>query len=485
MTPPLLTPHWVAQALGISVRAGTSTNTPFQSLTTDSRKIVPGCLFVAIAGENFDGNSFVGQALAQGARGAICRRGAVDAIEISRKYPEAFVFEAADSLAAFRTLAAAWRREFQLPLALVAGSAGKTTTKELLAALLRGAFGEILRTQGSNNGFVGIPLTLMDLSPRHRAAVIEVGIDEPGTMVQHMELVAPDVSVITSIGPEHLEKLIDVDTVAREEGLAFEKTLARPNGRIAVNLDDPRIEPWLQRTPRARRLGFSLLRASAEDILKGTILPAPAPAKDAGPSLLRVEGAGISAEFPLPLPGRHNALNLLGAIATARLLGAEAPAMLKGLASFESPEGRSQVRALKGGIQVLCDYYNSQPPSLTAALELLGELSQRLAPGAPRWACLADMNELGPDELRFHREMAPKILALRIEHVLLHGYKMHALADELKSRGYRGDLRHFESREELAKALAAEATGPSIVLIKGSHSMKMEEVWHRIEAAHP
>ncbi|MDR3607899.1 MAG: UDP-N-acetylmuramoyl-tripeptide--D-alanyl-D-alanine ligase [Oligoflexia bacterium] len=468
-----LTPRLLSDILEIplSQAPNNTLDIPFTSVTTDSRKVTPGCLFVAIPGDHFDGNDFVDKSLAQGAHGVLCRQGAVKTSASS----QAFIFEAADSLAAFRRLSAAWRARFQIPIAMVAGSAGKTTTKELLAAILSGSFGEgkVLKTQGSNNGFVGIPITLMDLNAEHRAAVIEVGIDEPGSMAQHLNIVKPVVSVLTSIGPEHLEKLIDVATVAHEEGLAFE-TAIREGGKIAVNMDDPFIEPWFKKAPPERRLAYSLKLPASQELLHGEL--------SSDGASLQVEGAGISASFPLPLPGQHNAMNLLGAIATARLLGLDANAMLSGLKNFVAAEGRSQVRELRDRVHVLCDYYNSQPKSLTAAVDLLGELAARLAPGGERWACLGDMLELGPEELRFHREIAPKILALKLEHVLLFGERMKALQNELLQKGYAGDLRHFESRDALAGALTSEIKGPATVLIKGSRGMKMEEVWKRLES---
>jgi UDP-N-acetylmuramoyl-tripeptide--D-alanyl-D-alanine ligase len=453
---------------------------PYTAIVTDSRKIVPGCLFVAIPGDTFDGNDFVVKALAQGASAALCRTGTAAKAGIDPRAPGAWLFEVPDTVEAFRKVAASWRKTFEIPLALVGGSAGKTTTKELLAALLGGAWGAdaVLKTQGSNNGFVGIPITLMGLAPRHRAAVIEVGIDEPGSMIRHCEMVEPTVSLLTSIGAEHLEKLIDLDTVAREEGVAFEHALASRSGRVVVNRDDPRIAPWFKKAPAERRLGFSLTEPASADSLRGTVEG----------SELAVEGAGFiqpGARFPLPLPGRHNACNLLGAIAAAHAMGIRPAQMLEGIRSFTPSEGRSQVREPAPGIRVLCDYYNSQPPSLAAALELMAELShpRPAQPASIRWACLGDMLELGPRELEFHREIAPRILALGTEHVLLFGERMKALADELEKIGFSGDLRHFSGREELAQALISGLQRPALVLIKGSRGMKMEEVWRPLEAS--
>jgi UDP-N-acetylmuramoyl-tripeptide--D-alanyl-D-alanine ligase len=216
---PVLSPSFVAHALGLTLPGVLSTQA-FSSVASDSRKIQPGCLFVALRGEKFDGHDFILQAIEGGARGVICRRDFARPAGSAAKF-----FPVEDTLAAYRRLAGAWRREYPIPVVAVAGSVGKTTTKELLTAILRGKWDDVLKTQGSQNGFVGIPLTLLELTPPHGAAVIEVGIDETGAMEKHIQLVQPSVAVLTAIGPEHLEKLHDIPTVAREEGLALSHTV--------------------------------------------------------------------------------------------------------------------------------------------------------------------------------------------------------------------------------------------------------------------
>ncbi|MEO5969785.1 MAG: Mur ligase family protein, partial [Bdellovibrionia bacterium] len=212
---------------------------PFTGVFTDSRKTEPGSLFVALKGDNYDGHDFIEKAVSNGARGVLCQRG--HSITGSK---DAYLFYVEDPLRAYRRFAAAWRKEFSIPVIAVAGSAGKTTTKELLAAILQGKWKNILKTQGSQNGFVGIPMTLLEMRTHHEAAIIEVGIDEVGAMEQHMALVSPGYSILTSIGPEHLENLIDVPTVAREEGIALSH-VARGEGTVAIYLDDPWIRPHL------------------------------------------------------------------------------------------------------------------------------------------------------------------------------------------------------------------------------------------------
>jgi UDP-N-acetylmuramoyl-tripeptide--D-alanyl-D-alanine ligase len=309
----------------------------------------------------------------------------------------------------------------------------------------------------------------MELRPDHQAAVIEIGIDEIGAMEKHAELVAPTAALLTSIGPEHLEKLKDVPTVAREEAVLLRK-VAASGGIVAVNLDDPYIRPLWDELPGPRKIGYALGDGPTP---KGSIYH----------GRLTRNGLSISGqadfELPLPLPGRHNAMNLLGVASLAHAMGLSPAEILSGLTNFRGADGRSQVRELPGGPTVICDYYNASPPSVAAGLDLLAELS---GGRRARFACLADMLELGSEEERFHRELAPRIITQRVENVFLFGQRMLGLADELRKRGFAGRLEHFPTRPDLARALAESARKGDVVLIKGSHSMKMEEVFQALQS---
>lgn len=255
---PQLTAEFVYDALGFSrtkQRNHHAGMPPFTRAITDSRKIEPGCLFVALAGESFDGHDFIPQAIAKGARGVICRK----STQVTPQ-KDFCIFPVDDTLQAYRALGAAWRKQFSLPVVVVAGAVGKTSTKEILSAVLRGRFPSVLRTQGSQNGFVGIPMTLLELAPEHGAAVIEVGIDEIGAMDAHMKIVGAQAAVLTLIAPEHLEKLLDIPTVAREEGIAL-TTVAATGGLVAINLDDPWNAPT---STRSKPAAASATRSAAQ-----------------------------------------------------------------------------------------------------------------------------------------------------------------------------------------------------------------------------
>lgn len=468
---PSLTPEFVRQALGSAPGSDRPAQdpSPFTGVTTDSRKAAPGCLFVALPGEKFDGHDFIAQALKAGARGVLCRT------DYAGDTGSAALFRVADPVAGFRQLAAAWRRQFRIPVICVAGSHGKTTTKEILASMLGGRYARILKTQASQNGFLGIPMTLLELRPEHEAAVVEVGIDEIGAMQSHLEVVEPTLAVLTAIGPEHLERLRDVPTVAREEGLALTRT-AKAGGFVAIALDDPWIAPHFEALPAtANKLGYSLLPGpSGPRLLRGEI--------GALLDTLTVQGGGFTKPeiFTLPLPGAHNAMNLLSAIALARAMDLSGEQIRRGIARFEGAEGRSQVREIAPKTPVLCDYYNANPASTRAALELLSQLASRRSMTGRRWACLADMLELGPEEQSYHRGLAEPIRSLGIEQVLLFGPRMRALREELDASP--GTVLHFTTREELARYLVSGVRPGDAILIKGSRGMRMEEVWKTLEA---
>lgn len=479
---PELTPQFVAETLALKNLAPILQGSPrpkgateiFSVVTTDSRKIKPGSLFVAIPGEKFDGHEFIPAAIAQGARGILCRRD----VKVEPA-PGVFLFQVEDTVAAFRKLAAAWRKRFPIPVVAIAGSVGKTTTKELLAAILRGRWEGVLKTQGSQNGFLGIPMTLLELRESHGAAVVEVGIDEIGAMEQHMPLVSPTVALLTAIGPEHLEKLRDVPTVAREEGIAL-TFVSHVNGTAVVNLDDPWIRPHMTTLRGGKKIAFTLSGdTTGANTVCGRVSGDGGSLEVSAPGFAGFNG---TEPFPMPLPGNHNARNLLAAITVAVSLGLSAEQIRAGLATFQGAEGRSELRELPGRTPVVCDYYNAQPVSMEAGFELLSQVASREGGKRRRWACLGDMLELGPDEEKFHRGLADSLTSQGIEGILLYGPRMRWLEAELRSRGYAGDLAHFETHSEMASALTSRIRRGEAVLIKGSRGMKMEELWKLLEA---
>lgn len=500
-TTPSLTPSFVAEALDQKLLSQTGADIPFSHVTTDSRALAPGGLFVAIEGEKFDGHAYITEVLEKGAKGILCRKGTqIDLSDrLSEKGSTVFVFYASqNTLDSYRKIAQKWRKEFSIPTVCVAGSVGKTSTKEMLAAILSGKWSNVLKTSGSQNGYLGIPMTLLQLNGSHGAAVIEVGIDEIGAMQKHIDLIHPSCSVLTAIGPEHLLYLKDVPTVAHEEGLAL-TLVAQYGGTVAINLNDDWIRPHFKTIKDGRKIAFKLLGPPDDSPSKSEDQLESKTESDAQSTLtgrltedfteLEVQGLGWpSTRFLLPLPGRHNASNLLAALAAAAGLGLTPEEARAGLLKFSGASGRSEVRTL-GEITVLCDYYNASPPSVAAGIELCAQIHSQnqsqnqvksSAPGRKRIACLGDMLELGTEEVRFHQDLAAPLIANGFERILLFGPLMAHLAKELHQKG--APCQHFSTREELVKVLINEARSGDTVLIKGSKSTRMDLVWSALEA---
>lgn len=471
----MLNSEFVSNALKLPKPAGTAGTLTFTSVTTDSRNIKAGALFVAIVGDHFDGHSFILKALESGAKGILA-----DAAKLPQGLPaNVAVFGVKDSLEAYRTLAHAWRMEFKIPVVGVAGSVGKTSTKELLAALLRGKFAGVISTQGSQNGFVGIPMSLFSMNRTTDAAVIEIGIDEIGAMKKHIELVAPTVSLLTAIGPEHLEKLVDVPTVAREEAIALEWT-AEHGGAIVVRMDDPWTAPLAQKIKP--KFGGEVYCTWLEPMTAPTLPEGVRTIRgteiESGLSIETSEGSKFT--VTCPLPGRHNASNLLTAVASAIACGMTPLDLQRGIQTFSGAAGRSELRAFKNGIQVLCDYYNANPTSVEAGLDLLASISDK-ARSPRRIAILGDMLELGTHEEKLHRGLGAKIAATQVTDLFLYGPRMKWLLDEMRAISPKTSVHHFESHEALASAVTPLIEANVSILVKGSRGMKMEEVWKRIE----
>lgn len=461
-----------ALELSPSSVAGSPPST-FSAIATHHEKVQPGALFIASEYPGYSGGNAVSEALARGATGVVIRRDRTPVVPLGIP-----IYRVNDTLAAFRQIASAWRNEFHIPVIAVVGSVGKTTTSELLASLLRGRFRYVLGTTQNLNGFVGLPLTLARLRRYHQIAVVEIGIDEPGAMIQHMDLVRPTAAVLTAIGPEHLEKLQDLNIVEREECVALTYT-SEHGGLLVINLDDPRLRRYWECQVVRNAVGFSLLDACYEeqrkqrDVITGF--------RENADELV-VEGLGLSGlRIRCPIPGAHNARNLVAAIAAARALGLECEEITAGLRTFVQPTGRSEVRRLPVGAVVLCDYFNANPTSMLAALRLLSEWS----PTSRRWACLGDMLELGDNEEVYHRALAPPIANGFVDHVLLIGTRMRWLADELAQSDFTGTVEHFKAHKDIAARLQRGLSSGDRVLLKGSRGMRMERVWEALVSVGP
>ena len=425
----------------------------FVAVSSDSRAITAGDLFVALRGENFDGAEFVASAAKSGAVAALVNLGS----EISGQESGVPLLLVEDTRLALGQLAAYWRAQFAVPVAAVTGSNGKTTVKEMLASILREAAGNadaILATQGNLNNDIGMPLTLLKLRSHHRYAVIEMGMNHPGEIAYLTRLARPDVAIINNAASAHLAGLGSVEAVAHAKGEILEGL--QEHGTAVINADDAYAPLWHRLAAGRAITGFGLekdatVRAQWRSQGNGGVIEVVTP-----------QGNFSAA---LQAPGAHNARNALAAAAAALALRISLPAIAAGLEKFTGVAGRLQRKAALHGAVLIDDSYNANPASVHAALKVLAEASGR------KILVLGDMGELGPSAERLHSEIGTEARQLGVDKLLALG--------ELTSRTVREfgkGARHFERIEDLLGALDKELARGDTVLVKGSRFMRMERV---------
>jgi len=448
MVEPRFTSEFLAEALAI--RTTSNIYFQFNRLWTDSRTLEPNDFFICLSGDKFDGHDFIEEAIQKGVRGFLVRE---DYRNPGLK--GCFVLRVPNTLIAFRKIASRWRGQFKIPVVAIAGNVGKTTTKDLLSHLLRAQF-NVVKTHHSENGDVGIPKTLVSWEKGSEVSLVEIGIDEVDAMGDHLNVVKPSYGIITSLGPEHLEKLGNTATAVKEELLLF-AYLQHTRGHALLNWDDPFIREWVE--PGQRFYTYSLEDRTAD--FWGQV----------GTGGLRIHHQGESIELPFVSPGIHQARNLLGAVSLAWILGVPAEKMIEGLGHYQTPPNRMEIQE-RDGVTLMCDYYNSNPTSLEAAFQAL-EFQYR---SSGKILVLGDMLELGRDEIHFHESLAPRIARLNPKSVYLVGPLMRTVKDKLDNLGLKGESFHFSEKDDLANQLWSEAAPGDVVLIKGSRGMRMEDI---------
>ena len=425
------------------------TDTICAGVSTDSRRLNPGDLFIALRGPNFDGHAFIPMAVERGAGGAL--------VELTAEAGLSQV-QVADTRLALGRLGASVRDSFCGPLIAVTGSNGKTTVKEMIAAILRVSGAPVLATRGNLNNDIGLPLMLLELSPAHTFAVIEMGANHPGEIAYLTDLTRPSVALITNAGPAHLEGFGDLDGVARAKGEIYQGLGVK--GIAVINRDDAYADYWLRLNVNAGRqvVEFALERSAQ---VTGEIL-------NARHNLFRLNIAGQSREIELPLTGRHNVCNALAAAAATYAAGIDLDQISQGLQSVAAVKGR--LRRLPGSHNsvIIDDTYNANPASLSAALAALAESA------GVNWLVLGDMAELGPTTEALHEQAGIQTRAAGFR-------RMFTLGKHSRRAGvaFGPNSEHFADVqllvEALSRALAASDVAPTI-LIKGSRSMAMERI---------
>ncbi len=416
----------------------------FTGISTDTRTLVAGNLFVALRGPRFDGHRYLDQARRQGAAAVAVSQ------SVTADLPR---LEVEDTRLALGGLASHWRSRFDLPLVAVTGSNGKTSVKEMLAAILQRC-GQTLVTEGNFNNDIGVPHTLFRLGPEHDYAVLELGANHPGEIAYLTSLVKPQVAVINNAGPAHLEGFGSLEGVARAKGELFDS--AGPEVICVLNADDPYAALWRTLAAPRKVLSFGLqLSAEVSADWQGDI--------DASEIHLQTPYGKVTTR--LALPGRHNVMNALAATAAALALGVGLADIAAGLAAVQPVQGRWQALRASGGARIINDTYNANPASLEAGLALLSG-----APGE-RWLVLGDMGELGDSDRQLHSDTGAAARRAGIERLFTLG-ALAGLAAETFGEGASA----YTNLDELLVALRAALHPEVSVLVKGSRSMHMERV---------
>ena len=423
----------------------------FEGVSTDSRAVSAGSLFVALRGERFDAHDFLDAVAAKGAAAVV-----VDHVPAGLTIPALVV---PDTRVALGQIARHWRRQFALPLIGVSGSNGKTTVKEMIAAILTAAFGagHFLATRGNLNNDIGVPLTLLRLDADCRAAVVELGMNHPGEIALLAAIAQPTVGLVNNAQREHQEFMASVQAVAQENGAVISGLPA--DGIAVFPADDPHTPLWRgYATGVGQRTVLTFGLAADADVSCSYL------ATDFGSDLM-VTTARQQFAVRLAAAGVHNVRNALAAIACTLALGIEPDLIARGLEAFLPVSGRLQRKTTTTGMLVIDDTYNANPDSVRAAIDVLSGAS------APRVLVLGDMGEVGNEGRAFHEEIGAYARSRGIEQVLTLG----ELAQHTGS-AFGARAKHYDDIDSLNQALAALVTPAATVLVKGSRFMKMERV---------
>lgn len=440
----------VYTALGPSCKIINKRDQIFKGISTDTRKTQPGDLFIALKGERFDGHDYLPAALESGAAGVVVSREDINAPgDIIR-------FVVNDTLEALQRIGRFQRQRFDIPLIAITGSNGKTSTKDMLAAVLSARY-KVLKTEANFNNEIGLPQTLLNLNKAHQVAVVEMGMRGQGQIHALAEIALPSVGVITNVGETHIELLGSVENIAKAKAELVEAI--GESGLVILNADDKHVKAMSKMT-KAKIIEYGLQNGDirAEDIVLDS----------SGVSFVCQSPKG---NFPVfvPVVGKHNVYNALAAIAVALELGLTPSDIAAGFKSYKASGMRLSIET-KGSYTVINDAYNASPLSMSAAIDTLVEV----APGR-KVAVLGDMLELGSIAPEAHRRIGRKLAQQKIDIVVTVGMLAELIADSAREYGLRNVAAcrtHDSAMENLHKMLQPGDT----ILVKGSRGMKMENI---------
>lgn len=440
----------IAQVTGAEVN--TDAEIFFEGVSTDSRKIKEGMLFVALKGENCNGESFARDALNKGARAVLVSKTA-------KRIPEGVVLKVEDTLTAYRQIAGAWRDRFQIPIVAVTGSNGKTTTKDLTAAALNG-LGHVLKTSGNFNNEIGVPMTLLELNEKHQAAVVEIGMRGLGQIESLASVVKPTIGIVTNVSEAHIELLGSIENIARAKGELVEAI--KSGGTIILNADN------------RHTVAMKTLAGEGVNVVTyGLEQPADLTAKDVLIGTVSTEFTlccdGKDFDFEIPMLGRHNVSNTLAAIAAGLSVGLSVEDIQRGISTLTTTKMRFEV-IRRDGLTIVNDAYNASPASMRVAIRTAAEVYDgRLI------AVLGDMMELGDISESVHREIGEELVENRFDTLITLGELGKFIAAGARDAGLK-NIYSFDTHEDVAKKILELVRDGDTILFKASHVMHMDKI---------
>lgn len=446
---------------GVVVKSGVKDNV--ESISIDTRTIRAGEMFVAIKGAHHDGHSFLEEACTKGAMGVVVARDdaarALAGLDIAE---EMWIIKVEDTVRALGDIAKTWRSRFNIPCVAIAGSNGKTTTKEMIAKITE-IKGDTLKTEGNFNNLIGLPLTVFRWEEGHKIAVLEMGMNAKGEIKRLTEIANPTVGLVTNVNPAHLEKLQTLENVALAKGELFEGM--SEEAVAVVNNDDPFVRAMGERF-RGRKITFGTREGS--DVMFANMKSAGLESVD-----IAFEAFGKGYRMHLPVPGFHNVMNALAAIAVAIALGIPLEEATRCIENFKPMKMRMERIQLSNGVRIVNDSYNANPYSMAAALKTVSGAKR-----AGRFiAVLGDMFELGPEAGVRHRELGENAARFGVDKLFVFGgYAIEVAMGAIKMGMSPDSVMIYPTMDDLKRAVSLEIRTGDVVLVKGSRGMQMERV---------
>ena len=431
---------------------GVDENLTVNSVTTDSRKISGGSLFVALKGEKFNGEDFVEESLRKGATAALVGK------NFNREV-EGVVIKVDDTLAAYQKIAANYRDKFNIPIVAITGSTGKTTTKDLTAAVLSG-LGKVLKTSANFNNEIGVPMTLLELNETHKAAVVEIGMRGLGQIESLAKIVKPDIAIVTNVNETHIELLGSMENIAKAKGELVESIQA--GGTVILNADNAYTETL-------KKLAKSGVKIITHGIENGADLKAENVFISNAVTDFDVNYNGQIYHFDLPIIGRHNVSNSLAATAAGLSVGLDFDKIRYGLSTLVTTKMRFEV-IHRDGITIVNDAYNASPASMRASIKTAAEVYD-----ARKIAVLGGMFELGAISEKVHREVGAYLAENKFDILITVGKLGRFIAEGAKSAGME-KIFVTDTHEDAAKTLRGILKRDDVILFKASHGMHLEKV---------